>query len=382
MVDDERAGGSVAEGPHAAGTARTRSSRSSVWIVWALVIAGGSAAVLLLRMEALDALAEVPRTQHAPLVEVVVARSHSVAVRLSGTSNLIAHKDVTVVSERDGKISEITVDEGDRVEQGARLATLDDRSFRLAVRQAKTELAQAQREHARARTLHDRGIVGTEELERLRSAKELAAQMLERANDELSRSRVVAPFGGRITRRHVEVGQYVTVAEPLLELIDDSVLEAELFVSERDALDLTPGRPVEVQLGADPTVAVEGSIRSVDSVVDVDTGTVRVVVEVRRRAESMRSGSFVRLSLVLRSFDDACLLPREAVQIYARGDARVFTVEDGIARARVVEVGVQEDGQVQIVDGLEPGERVVLVGHADLIDGQRVEVSSLETEGP
>lgn len=314
-----------------------------------------------------DAPAEPERTS----VEVTPVRVGEVSTYITATANLLARTRIDVVAEAAGRITHVHAEQGDAVKAGALLVSLDAKASRLALKTARIKAANAADLHGRAATLAGRDLVGAEELQKLTTDRDVAQQALAEAELDLSRRRVRAPVQAEVTRRDVTVGQYVREGDTLFELTDFDTLEARIHVPERDALQVTAGREVELVLQARDDVAFPGVVRHVSSKVDPESGTVEITIEVADPPAQVRSGSFVGVKMVRTRNPDARWLPREAVIRGPRG-AHVFVVEDGVARRREVVLGAEENGKQEIAEGLDAGEEVVLSGHGGLEDGEAV----------
>ncbi len=295
-----------------------------------------------------------------------------VSTYITATANLVARVHIDVVAEAAGRITHVHAEQGDAVKTGAMLVSLDAKASRLAMKTARIKVANASDLHGRAATLADRDLVGSEELQKLTTDRDVAKQALAEAELALSRRSVRAPVKAQVTRRDVTVGQYVREGDTLFELTDFDTLEARIHVPERDALQVTAGREVELVLQARDDVAFPGVVRHVSSKVDPESGTVEITIEVTEAPAEVRSGSFVGVKMVRTRNADARWLPREAV-IRGPRSAHVFVVEKGVAHRREVVLGAEENGKLEIAEGLEAGEEIVVSGHGGLDDGQAVE---------
>lgn len=304
-------------------------------------------------------------------VTVVSVRQGELSTYLDATANLVAEDSIAVVAERAGRVVRIGPAEGESIQAGALLVALDDREATLGLSSARIRAKQARATQQRVETLAE--LVSQEEREQSKTDRDVAVQEVEDARFRVSQTRIRAPRNGRVTRRDVVVGQYVRAGDTLLELTDFSTLVARIFVPERDALQLAAGRSAELVLQAAAGVEFTGTVRDVASVVDPESGTVKVTIEVTQAPPQVRSGSFVTIRMVREHHPHALWVPREAVTRGPRA-SHVFVVEDGTAARREVEVGAEDEGRLHVVEGLERDEVVVLSGHGQLEDGGAVEV--------
>ncbi len=313
------------------------------------------------------------RHDEPALVDAFAAQVGPIASSIEATANLVAERQVTVVAELDGRLLELEVDEGDDVEAGQLVGVLDGRNAKQAIAAAKIKVGGAKATHDRADKLARQQLLAAEELEKLDNARQSASQELSSAQWQLSRTRVRAPIPGRVTKRHVVAGRWVRTGEAIVDLTDFAVLVARIQIPERDALQLAPGRIAELTLQADAAVQLQGVVRRVAEVVDVRSGTVEVVIEVTQPPPQVRSGSFVGIRIERERDDAATWIPREAIVREASG-AVVYVVEDGVAHRRELKLGTEQRSRVAVLEGLAPGELVVLAGQGALRDGEDVQV--------
>lgn len=354
----------------------TGARQRTVLVVAAVLMGAASVTVLGLDLvpETSGSEPVVAKPVEAPLVEVRPVELGDVSTYIEATVNLVAEHQVSVVAEAEGTVLSLDVDAGTRVERGDRLVALSARSQNLGLDKARVELDEARTKYERAAQLAQRGLVSPEEVETLATKRDLAQTAVGQAKHALVQTRVLAPMAGLVTQRKISEGTHVQPGDVLFEIIDPSVLLARLHVSERDALTLETGRVAEFTLEADPSVKFGGSIRRIGSVVDEKTGTVEIELEVRDAPPSVRSGSFVAVTLVRHSRSQVPVVSRDAIVRGSRGDAQVYVVAEDRVERREVRLGAEEKGLVEIVGGLEPGESVVVAGHGGLVDGEKVRI--------
>src|SRR5512145_190005 len=196
-----------------------------------------------------------------PVVVVPVTVS-TVEERIEATGELDAKERAEVASEVDGVVTELAVDEGDRVEEGALLLAIDPEkralmaaNVRAMHRDAQATLAEAEREAVRIRKLHDGGIASDAALDKAETGLSRARSRVEATKAELGvAERTVrdanlrAPFAGWIARRHVSRGEYVRTGQALFELVALDPIEVEFSVAERDSARVAVGQRVQVQV--------------------------------------------------------------------------------------------------------------------------------------
>jgi RND family efflux transporter MFP subunit len=187
-----------------------------------------------------------------------------------------------------------------------------------------------------------------------------------------------------ITEKRVEAGDVVGNQARLFTIADVSELVTRVRVSELDVVELTPNDRVSITLDAFPNQTLAGRIRRIFPVADPQTRLVPVEVVVDRQSGRLaRPGFLARVTFDLATSEDVLLLPVSAV-LGGQGGQAVFVVADSIAMRRIVTTGLTSQGRIEILSGLEEGERVVVIGNNALRDGMTVRAveSSLGTQRP
>ena len=180
-----------------------------------------------------------------------------------------------------------------------------------------------------------------------------------------------APWDGVVSKVLVKDGDFVAPRTPLLEMYDPRSLVIRFAVPEAQATEVFKGMPVNVHLDAHPDKDFQGKISRVYP--DLDTKSRTRTVEAKLDYPiALIPGMFARLKLPLQTVAAATVVPREAVIVTPNGERIAFVIKDGKALRRKLETGIEGDGRVQIITGLQPGEKVVVAGNEKLRDGMEV----------
>ena len=183
-------------------------------------------------------------------------------------------------------------------------------------------------------------------------------------------TKVTAPFAGVITRKHADVGDLATPGKPLLEMEDSTALRLEADVPEAVVGRLTLGDKLPVRISALET-ELEGVISEIAPAADSGSRTFLVKLDLTGTS-GLRAGQFGRVAMPV---GETSALRVPATAMVQRGQMEiVFVVSDGKAQLRIVKTGKRIGGEVELVSGVEAGEKVVIEGTAGLGDGQTVEV--------
>jgi RND family efflux transporter MFP subunit len=166
----------------------------------------------------------------------------------------------------------------------------------------------------------------------------------------------------------------------MLSLADTSQLKARVLLDPREAIDVTVGAPVRVSVYARPGEAFTGKVVRVGEVIDPRSRRLAVEVELDENDGRLRPGLVAKFEVVTGEPKLEIRVPLDGV--FERfGSQHLYVIEDGIAHRRAIELGSVGAGFAQILRGVEPGETVVIKGVTRVVDGSKVEVVPLDSEG-
>lgn len=300
-------------------------------------------------------------------IRAAVVTAGSVPLLVEAPATVRPAERASLAPKLTGTVATFPLGLGAAVQAGDVLVTLSVPEIEARARQAQAQLAEAERNADRARTLVGKGVNPPDSLKEAEDRLRYAQAQLAEAEAMLAYATVRAPFTGVITEKNVLPGDLATPGVPLLVLESTQRLRAEAAVPEKAAAGLRPGGSVQVLLedGASP---VEAKIEEISAAADAVSRS--VMVKAALPAGSARSGQFARLQVAAGSAD-ALWVPAAAVTLFGQME-RVFVVHDGHAGLRLVKTGATRGEQVEILSGLNAGEQVVLAPPATLHDGQPV----------
>jgi membrane fusion protein (multidrug efflux system) len=292
-------------------------------------------------------------------------------VALVGT--LAANEAVDIKSELDGVIEEVAFEEGASVESGRVLFRIDRAKLEASLSEAEANLKLAEATLGRYTALAESRAVSRQEVDQARTGFEVRLAAVELMRAQVEDATITAPFEGTVGSRLVSVGQYVTKGQPLTSLVDTDPMKVEFDVPERFLSRVAEAQELTMQVAAYPADRFRGTVYFVDPRVNPDTRTVLVKARLPNPDGRLRAGMFANLELILQVRKQAVVIPESALLL--EGDrASVFVVEDGKAQPRPVTPGVRLAGAMEIREGLQPGELVVIEGTQKLGPGVPVEV--------
>ena len=318
-------------------------------------------------------------------------------IRVSASGQAEAYRRAEVNAQVEGVIESVSVRESQRVEGGSPLLQIDTTEYALRVAQAQADLRAAEADY-RQLVLFDDEITDPsvrterERIARSRSGLDQKEVALRQAELELARSRVQAPFAGRVANLKVVQGQHVTAGTELMTVVDLDPIKVEVQVLEAELGFLTAGRRAEVTFAAYPGEVFTGTVETINPLVDPESRTGRVTVLLENVDQRVKPGMYAEVSLDAEALPDRILVPRAA--ILERGEGRrrtmLFVYEgdarQGLAKWRYVKTGRENEDYVEILPSdegtVEPGEIVLVDGHAYLAHDTPVRlVEDVEAEG-
>lgn len=320
---------------------------------------------------AADTPEQKPASKVRPqLVEVVEIQTADTRISHERTGSLNYRRQVRVYNQEEGRITALPWYEGDKVSEGDELLRLDDSLIRAELDKAEAEVRQAQQDLKRIDDLVARKAASRDEQARARTALDVAQAEASLQRTRLAHTRINAPFAGVITERLAESGDVAPRHTHLLTLVDPSSLYTEVKASDLLLPHLKVGDPVTVRIDALGRQDHTGSILRIHPVIDRVTrlGIVEVVLD--PVPPGARAGQFARVTLT------SAAVPRLMVPFTAlrrdRDGEYVFVMENGKAHRVAVRSGLRMADRIELLSGVEPGQKVIVRGFLGLTEGKPV----------
>jgi len=318
-------------------------------------------------------------TQHAaqapelaPLpVEVVLPAKTEVVATYNVTTTLTSDADAPILARVPGEVVEILVEEGDNVAQDQVLARLDGERLRLELNVARANLEKAEREYARMVNLHERGLISSAAFDGLRFGVDELKAAYELKKLAYDYTNIRAPIGGVVSTRDIKLGQHLAVGDAAFRVTDTRELVAHLKIPQSELARISAGDSAEIRVDAMPARKFRARIERISPTIDARNGTFRATAYVDNGTGLLAPGMFGRFEIAFEKHEDALTVPSNAI-VTEDEQTVVYVVSDGAAIRRVVSVGIEYDGYVEILNGIDEADHVVVTGLAGLRDGSRV----------
>jgi HlyD family secretion protein len=332
-------------------------------------------------------------------VELAKAYRTPLAQEITVVGNLIGDATVSVVPRTAGRLQELSVKLGDRVNRGQRIAKIEDFEIveqvkqaeaaqevaMATIRQREADLQLAETNVERSRSLFERQLLPKQTLDdnEARYQASLAQLDLARAQNTQSKARldelrinlsntvITSPVNGFVAKRNVDPGAFVSQQAPIADVVDITRVRLVANVVEKDLKELESGNDASVEVDAFPGEKFTGRIARVSPVLDPATRTAPIEIEIPNPTFRLKPGMYARVGITTQTKKEAMVLPSSAV-VDLGGRRGVFQLQNDVAVFRTVQVGTEQGSVVEILSGLKEGDEVISTGAGALRDGDRV----------
>jgi membrane fusion protein (multidrug efflux system) len=312
-----------------------------------------------------------------PVVAVQAQRQPVVeSVSLVGT--LAANEEIELKTETDGIVEEILFEEGNLVTKGQLLLRLDETKLQAELADAEARLKLYGATYARSRQLYGDQLISQQEYDQAASAFEVGQATVELRRRQLRDARVSAPFEGFTGARNVSPGQVITRNTPITWLVDLDPVKVEMNMPERFLSQTKLGQTVHFEVTAYPGEKFQGEIYFIAPRLDLTTRTALVKTRIPNPQARLKPGMVANLELSLTIRDSAVVIP-EAALINDGDQTSVFLVDsNGTARLQPVQTGQRLPRRIEITQGLQGNEMVIVEGHQKISPGMPVSLAPPE----
>lgn len=362
---------------------------------------------------------EKQKAEETPLpVKVVSAQKGDLIIKLKSPGEAVTDRMINMKAEVSGIIKRLNVEEGKHVRKGDLLIALDDAAYKLDLEseeatrlQRLSELMLDKRfaeseevpssldkatiqgiknEFEKANELYRKGLISRKEFEKaemaliesgekkeeiMAAAKGLtqAEIRVKKAQMDLDKTMIRAPFSGIICDIRVSSDEHVTIGRELFTLVNISRIRVHAKVLESEIGKMKVGREVDLKFSAYPGRSFKGKVKAISPIVNPDDKTCKVIIDVANPEEEIKPGMHTEVEIAAEIHQDRLLIPQEAILVRS-GRKLAFVVENGLAKWRYIDVGLENEDFAEVLDGIKEGEEVIIDGHFTLAHDARVRV--------
>lgn len=373
--------------------------------------------------ESPDSAATERKVQEASLpVKVTDAHRGDLIITLKSPGEAVTSMNIVVKAEVGGLIEKLNVEESQHVKRGELLAELDDTEYRLnlerqeaarlkvlsdylvekrfsdkgelsiavdekGVQEAKDTYEKArqqyrekkisQEEYEKASRNYEMVLIESGEMkeEVLAAAKNLTQNEIavKEAQLTLEKTKIRAPFSGIVFDIQVSPQERVSPGTELFTLVNIDRIHVQARVLESEIGKMRIGREVDLKFSAYPGKVFKGKVKAISPVVNPDDRTCKVTIDVANPEEEIKPGMHAEVEIAAEIYEDRLLIPQDAVLV-RMGRKLAFVVEEGIAKWRYIEVGIENEDYAEVLDGVKEGETVIIEGHFTLAHDANVRI--------
>lgn len=315
------------------------------------------------------------------VVSTQVLRMQPFADTLQALGTVRARESVTVTAAVSEKVEAVHFDSGQSVRAGAPLVTLTGQAERAALNEAVAAANEADRLYRRQSELAAQQLIARSQLDAQRATRDAARARVAQVRAQIADRVVRAPFAGVLGLRQVSPGSLVSPGTVITTLDDVSRVHVDFPMPETQLAQIGAGQAVEATAAAYPGRTFEGTVATVDARIDPATRAVTVRGEFANPERLLKPGMLLQVR-VRRPERQALLVPEIAV-VQAGSDSYVYRVTaDGKAERADVKLGTRAGGQVEVLEGVKAGDRIVVDGVGKLRPGQKIQEGGANAGAP
>lgn len=304
-------------------------------------------------------------------VESMVVEPTRLESTVDAVGTILADASAMLRTEVPGQVVERHFEDGQPVAKGDPLFSIEATVLEAETNEAKANVEQSEAAYTRAQELSKDQLVSATDYDTARANYNVSVARLRSAESRLSKTVIRAPFDGFIGLRRINVGDYATIGQELVNVVRLDPLRVDFSVPEILLSRIQPGQKIAVTVGAFRDEVFEGEVTAIDPQIDVTGHSMAIRARLPNTDLRLRPGLFAQVAVSLAVNPSAIMVPEQAIWPIGN-DKIIYVIEDGIANQRVVQLGDRQPGWAEVTSGLDAGEEIVVVGQMKLFPGAAV----------
>ncbi|MCB0744905.1 MAG: efflux RND transporter periplasmic adaptor subunit, partial [Ignavibacteriae bacterium] len=329
-----------------------------------------------------------------------------------------ADKELDVSANISGVISEINIYDGKYVNKNDILIRLDDREYQINLREAEERIIEAkvnygflikdaptdstkseekeiitkqlielekqyenslitEEEYNEKKDELDMKLIFTgakrEELILNKSGYNAAINQIDKAKLNLDYTVIRAPFNGVIGNFDLVIGERIGAGDKLFKLFSTYTMKIDINILESELNKVSIGNNVEIEIPALPEEKFIGKVSQISPYIDTENRTSKIVLSIKNIDSKIKPGMFAKVLVASKTLNDKILIPKDALLVRDKRNL-VFTVEDSLAKWKYVDIGEQNDKYIEVINGVNAGENIIVEGHFNLAHDSKVRI--------
>lgn len=313
--------------------------------------------------------------KYAVPVETTTVIQGDVSSFYSTTATLEAPEEANVVTRISGLIEQINVEEGDRVSKGQLLAVIDAKRQRYDLARSQAEVEIIEQELNRLKKMGNKEFISADSMAKLEYNLQAAMAKRDLAGLHVEESLIRSPIDGVVATRFVKAGNMAKEFDELFYVVNQDELYGIVHLPEQQLQSLRLGQDAQVFANKHSDDTVHAKVLRISPIVDAQSGTFKVTLSVPNKSAKLKSGMFTRVELRYDTHNNVITVPYNAV-VNQDNEFSLYVIAGSNVDRRQVSLGYREADTVEVIDGIQPGEEIVIRGQQNLKDQSLVEVIS------
>lgn len=293
-------------------------------------------------------------------VSGIIIRPGLLENNIMTTGNVIANEEVELRSEVPGRIVAINFDEGSLVSKGSLLLKIDDRELQAQLKKLQVDEKQAKDDLYRKEKLLELKAVSQEEYDKAFNTHGIALAEIELIRTQISKTEIYAPFSGQIGLRQVSPGGFVSSSTLVARLQQTDPVKIDFAIPEKYRGKVQKGTLIKFHVEGNDNYFT-GHVYAIEPKIDPATRNVSLRALCPNQGGTLIPGSFAKVDIVLDKIQDALVIPSEAIIPVMNGE-KVFLCKNGRAASQIIQTGIRTEREVEVTNGLKPGDTLITTG--------------------
>ena len=307
-------------------------------------------------------------------VRVLTAESVSTNKEIEYSGNILPYKTIKQGFMVSGKIQSVSAQNGDYIEQGKIIASLDPTDYQFALDAALAQFDDAAKEYVRLKSMYEKGSLTPSDYDKVTAAAEEAEANYNFKKSQLNDTKLYAAHSGYVVSQGIQPGEVISQGMPLFEIVYTDTVYAEASVPEQEINLFSENMIVELYAPA-LNKYYFGTIEQIEAVAEKASRSFPVKAKVTNADNLLKPGMIAFMNIELRESEGVISIPAEAVVTDANGHKYVFIVKnDTLINKQRVSCGIAIDSNVKILKGLDSGDLIVIEGQTKLYRGAKVKI--------
>lgn len=308
-------------------------------------------------------------------VNAIIIQTKPLQNKIFSNGTLISNEEVELRSEISGKIIGIFFAEGKRVKKDAVLLKINDSELQATLKKNKSKVVLAKDKEYRSKQLLEKNLISQQEYDLALGELISVLADVEFNEAQLEKTEIKAPFDGIIGLRSVSVGSYISPQVKIATLQNINPIKMDFSVPQKYFGLLKEGRQIFVKLSS-PGKVYKGNIYAIEPKIDQNTRTVQVRALVPNVSGELTPGAYVEIEIILEEIKNAIMVPTEAIVPDIQGE-KVFLYKGGTAVPQIVTPNIRTESEIQIINGLDVGDTLIISGIIQLRPNAPVKINVL-----